>query len=80
MLNARSSNARPLIAAAIYQSDEALARRAIAYYSEILGRSPSTGERDGAVATIRRIGERGLRAELLASDESYESSLQAALS
>ncbi|MEM9566224.1 MAG: DUF4214 domain-containing protein [Actinomycetota bacterium] len=72
--------ARALIAAAVYQSDEALARRATAYYSEILGRSPSTGERDGAVATIRRIGERGLRAELLASDEAFESSLQAALS
>ncbi len=72
--------ARALIAAAVYRSDEALARRASAYYSEILGRSPSTAERNGAVTTIRRIGERGLRAELLASDEAFESSLQAALS
>lgn len=71
---------RPLIAAAIYQSDEALGRRADAHYLEVLSRTPSTAERAGAVATIRRIGERGLRAELLASDEAFEVHLQAALS
>lgn len=71
---------RALIAAAIYQGDESLARRAIAYYQEILSRSPSANERQGAIDTIRRVGERGLRAELLASDEAYETYLQAALS
>jgi hypothetical protein len=72
--------ARPLIAASIYQSDEALSRRAEAHYQEVLSRAPSTTERSAAVDTIRRIGERGLRAKLLASDEAFESYLQAALS
>ncbi len=78
--HAQSGTPRALIAAAIYQGDEALARRANAYYQEILSRTPSASERQGAIATIRRIGERGLRAELLASDEAYETYLQAALS
>lgn len=71
---------RPLIAAGIYQSDEALARRAIAHYQEVLARTPSQAERQGAVSTIRTIGERGLRAQLLASSEAYEGFLQAAIS
>lgn len=77
---AGSGVARPLIVAGIHQSDEALRRRAGAYYQEVLGRSPGTAEADGAADTIRRIGERGLRAQLLASDEAYEIHLQAALS
>jgi hypothetical protein len=71
---------RPLIAAGIYLSDEALGRRATTYYQEALSRTPSTGERAGAVALIRRIGERGLRARLLASDEAFETHLRAAVS
>ena len=77
---AQSGVARALIAAAIYQSDEALGRRAIAHYSDVLNRTPSEAERLGAVATIRRLGERGLRAELLSSDEAFEAHLQAATS
>ncbi|MEL6981733.1 MAG: DUF4214 domain-containing protein [Actinomycetota bacterium] len=71
---------RALIAASIYQSDEALAQRAVAHYQEVLSRSPSTAERSAAVDTIRQAGERVLRAQLLASDEAYEDYLQAALS
>jgi hypothetical protein len=71
---------RPMIAAAIYSSDEALGRRASAHYQEVLQRNPTGTERAAAVTTIRRIGERGLRAELLASDEAFEPFLQAALS
>jgi len=71
---------RPLIAAGIYLSDEALGRRATAYYQETLGRTPSAAERAGAVDLIRRIGERGLRARLIASDEAFEAHLEAALS
>lgn len=72
--------ARPLIAASIYQSDEALARRSVAHYQEVLSRDPSAAERTAAIDTIRRTGERGLRAQLLASDEAFEAYLQAALS
>lgn len=71
---------RPLIAAAVYAGDEALARRTIDYYQEILHRNPTAAERVAGRATIRRSGERGLRAELLASDEAFEPFLQAALS
>ncbi len=80
LAQARSGVARALIAAAFYQSDEALGRRAIAHYQEVLHRTPSQTERLGAVATIRRLGERGLRAELLSSDEAFEAHLRAATS
>lgn len=70
---------RPLIAAAVYGGDEALARRTIDYYQEILHRNPTGTERAAGRATIRSSGERGLRAELLASDEAFEPFLQAAL-
>ena len=75
-----SGVARPLIVAGLYQSDESLGRRVDAYYQESLGRSPNDSERAGAISTIRQDGERGLRAEIWASDEVYESYLQAALS
>ncbi len=71
---------RPLIVAGLYLSDEALARRVAAYYSETLGRSPTAAERSAGIKTIRSRGERELRAELFASDERFEQYLQAALS
>ncbi len=71
---------RQLVVAGLYLSDEALGRRVDAYYQESLGRSPSAAERLGAVDTIRRHGERGLRAQIWASDEVYETYLQAAQS
>ena len=77
---AEAGVARPLIAAGIYLSDEALGRRGATYYQEALGRAPSSTERAGAVDLIRRIGERGLRARLLASDEAFETHLRTALS
>ena len=70
--------ARPLIVAGIYLSDEALGRRVDTYFNEALGRVPSASERSGSVQIIRREGERGLRAILWASDERFESYLQAA--
>jgi hypothetical protein len=71
---------RALIAAGIHLGDEALGRRATTSYQEALGRAPSAAERAGAAELIRRIGERGLRARLVASDEAFETHLQAALS
>ena len=70
---------RPLVAAGLYLSDEALGRRVDAYYGEALGRTPSAGERAGAVDVIRRSGERGLRARLWGSDEVFERYLDLAL-
>ncbi len=72
--------ARALVVAGLYLSDEALGRRVDTYYQESLGRSPSSSERAGAITTIRRDGERGLRAQIWASDEVYETYLQAAQS
>ena len=71
---------RQLVVAGMYLSDEALGNRVDAYYQESLGRAPNETERAGAISTIRQHGERGLRAEIWASDEVYESYLQAALS
>jgi len=70
---------RALIVAGIYLSDEALGGRVDAYYGEALGRGPSTGERNGAISIIRSDGERGLRAQLWASDERFEHYLQPVL-
>ncbi len=72
--------ARPLIAAGLYLSDEALGRRVDTYYDETLDRQPTVDERIEAIATIRSRGERELRARLWASDEAFEQYLQAALS
>ncbi|MGI9597384.1 MAG: DUF4214 domain-containing protein [Acidimicrobiales bacterium] len=72
--------ARPLIAAGLYLSDEALGQRVAAYYDETLDRAPTATERSRAIGVIRSRGERELRAELWASDEAYEQYLQAALS
>lgn len=74
-----SGIARPLVVAGLYLSDEALGRRVDAYYQEALDRTPTTEERSAAIDTIRRQGERGLRAEIWASDEVFEQYLQAAL-
>lgn len=63
---------RALVVASIQLSDEALGRRADALYTEALGRRPVGGERTGAIGTIRQLGERGLKAQLWASDEVYE--------
>lgn len=63
---------RPLVAAGLYQSDEALGRRADAHYSETLGRLPDVDERIDAINTIRARGERELRAELWATTELFE--------
>lgn len=72
--------ARPLIVAGLYLSDESLGRRVDSYFQESLGRSPSDSERTASIGTIRREGERGLRAEIWSSDEVYEQYLNAALS
>ncbi|MDH5288884.1 MAG: DUF4214 domain-containing protein [Acidimicrobiia bacterium] len=61
-----------LVAASIYQSDEALGRRVQALYAEILGRAATGSEQMGGVATIRATDERNLRARLIASDEAFE--------
>ncbi len=71
---------RAALAGAIYQSDEALGRRADAYYLDLLGRSPTTAERAAAADLIRQHGERYLRAWLWASDEAFEPYLEAAWS
>ena len=63
---------RTLVAAGFYLSDEALGHRVDGYFQEALGRNPSAGERVGSVATVRRVGERGLRAQLWGSDEVFE--------
>ncbi len=63
---------RALVAASIYQSDEALGRRVQALYTEILGRGATGTEQTGGVATIRATDERNLRARLIASDEAFE--------
>lgn len=71
---------RAAIAGAIYQSPEALARRADAYYQQLLGRTPSGAEREAAAYLIGIRGERYVKAQLWASDESFESYLDAAWS
>ncbi|MGH1492231.1 MAG: DUF4214 domain-containing protein [Acidimicrobiales bacterium] len=71
---------RPLIAAGLYLSDEALGHRVDTYYDETLSRQPTVDERIAAINTIRDRGERELRAELWASDEHFEQYLTAALS
>ncbi|MEL7156943.1 MAG: DUF4214 domain-containing protein [Actinomycetota bacterium] len=71
---------RAAIAGAIYQSPEALGRRVDAYYQDLLGRSPSAAERAGGANVILASGERRLRAQVWASDESFESFLDAAWS
>ncbi len=63
---------RALVAASIYQSDEALGRRVQALHTEILGRGATGAEQTGGVATIRATDERNLRARLIASDEAFE--------
>lgn len=63
---------RALVAASIYQGDEALGRRVQALYTEILGRAATGPEQTGGVATIRATDERNLRATLIASDEAFE--------
>ncbi len=70
---------RTLVAAGLYLSDEALGHRVDSYYGEALGRTPGAAERAGATATIRRIGERGLRAQIWASDEVFERYLDVVL-
>ena len=72
--------ARPLVAAGLYLSDEALGQRVDAYYDETLDRAPTSTERSNAIGVIRSRGERELRAELWASDEAFEQHLVAALS
>ncbi|MEM7274017.1 MAG: DUF4214 domain-containing protein [Actinomycetota bacterium] len=71
---------RPLIVAGIYLSDEALGRRVDAYHLEALGRAPTAAERSLGITTIRAVGEREYRATVWASDEVFESYLDAALS
>ncbi|MEM9132854.1 MAG: DUF4214 domain-containing protein [Actinomycetota bacterium] len=71
---------RAAIAGAIYQSPEALQLRVDAHYSELLGRAPTAAERTAGEQLIRADGERYLRAYLWASDENFESYLDAALS
>lgn len=71
---------RQLVVAGLYLSDEALGRRVDAYFQESLSRAPTASERVAAIDTIRADGERGLRAEIWASDEAYEQYLDAALS
>ena len=63
---------RALVAASIYQSDEALGRRVQALYSEILSRGATGAEQTAGVAAIRATDERNLRARLVASDEAFE--------
>ncbi len=77
---ARRGVARPLIVAGIYVSDEALGQRVDTYYAEALGRTPTAGERSGAIGIIRADGERGLRALVWASDERFERYLQPVVS
>lgn len=77
---AQSGLPRAAIAGAIYQSPEALERRADAYYLDLLGRSPSAAERSAAADLVGLHGERYLQAHIWASDESYEPFLDAALS
>ncbi|MEM7339042.1 MAG: DUF4214 domain-containing protein [Actinomycetota bacterium] len=72
--------ARANVAAGLYFSDEALGRRVDAYYTELLSRAPAAGERTAGIAQIRATGERSLRAAVWASDEAYETYLQAAWS
>lgn len=71
---------RALIAGAIYQSDEALGNRVDAYYQDVLSRAPTSAERSASIDTVRRSGERYLRAELWASDEAFEPFLTGAWS
>ncbi|MEZ5411463.1 MAG: DUF4214 domain-containing protein [Acidimicrobiales bacterium] len=70
---------RALVAASIYQSDEALGRRVQALYSEILSRAASGAEQTAGVAVIRATDERNLRAHLIASDEAFEPYLSGVL-
>lgn len=63
---------RALVAASIYQSDEALGRRVQALYTEILSRGATGAEQTAGVAVIRATDERNLRARLIASDEAFE--------
>ena len=70
---------RPLIVAGTYLSDEALGGRVDAYYAEALGRSPTANERADAIRVIRVEGERGLRAQIWASDERFERYLEPAV-
>ena len=72
--------ARASIAGAIYQSDEALGRRTDAYFTDVLSRQPSATERQTGQSILATQGERYLRAHLWASDEAYETHLQAAWS
>lgn len=69
---------RILVAAAIHQSDEALARRAVGHYQEVLGRTPSEVEVSGTVATLRAFDDRMVRARMFASDEVFETYLRQA--
>lgn len=71
---------RAAIAGAIYQSPEALQLRVDAHYNEVLSRAPSLAERSAGEGLIRAHGERYLRAYLWASDENFESYLDAAWS
>lgn len=80
-LNQRAAGvARPNIVAGLYFSDEALGHRVDAYYTELLSRSPAAAERTAGIAQIRATGERTLRAAVWASDEAFETYLQAAWS
>lgn len=63
----------------IHFSDESMENRTTALYAEALGRQPSAAELAAGVATIRQSDERGLRGQLLASDEAFETYLAAAL-
>ncbi len=71
---------RASIAGAIYQSPEALQLRVDAHYTELLGRAPTTAEREAGAELIRINGERYLRASLWASDENFEQFLDDAWS
>lgn len=69
--------ARANVVGSIYQSGEALGRRADTYFADMLGRRPSPGERTAAASEIQRHGERHLRARLWSSDEAFETYLDA---
>ncbi len=67
------------VSRSIYESNESLGNRVTAYYTDILGRSPTAKEMTQGVQLIFGGDERAVQAVLLASDEAFDEFLLAAL-
>lgn len=67
------------VSRSIYESNESLGNRVTAYYTDILGRPPTSAEMAQGVQLILGEDERAVQAVLLASDEAFDEFLLAAL-